>query len=117
MVSVKNVLRAAVALALVTAPLGFLGLPVCYSTACPMSRVEREVCKAMGRECCGTKGGQVSHSPAVPAPVLAAAPAVPSLAAPAAVEAVAFAGLSGAIAVPAILQGIGLFTFFAVFLI
>ena len=113
----RSLLRAAIALALVTALLGFLGLPVCFSAACPMSGTERSACKAMGRECCGTKGGQVSHAPAVPAPVLAAGLAVPSLAVPAAVTAVAFAGLSGAIAAPAVLQGVGLFTLFAVFLI
>ncbi|HEY7216396.1 MAG TPA: hypothetical protein VIC28_17375 [Thermoanaerobaculia bacterium] len=117
MVPVKNVPRATVALVLVLALVGFLGLPVCYSDACPMSGAERAACKAMGRECCGTKGGQVSHAPAVRAPILAGGPAVPSLAAPAAVETAAFAGLSEAIAIPAILQGVGLFTLFAVFLI
>jgi len=114
---VKSLLHASAALVLIAALLGFLGLPVCYSTACPMSGAERAVCKAMGRECCGTKGGQVSHAPAVHTPVLAAGPAVFSLAAPAIHGAAARAELDGAIASPAILQGVGLFTLFAVFLI
>jgi hypothetical protein len=82
-----------------------------------MSGAERAACKAMGRECCGTQGGVASHAPAAPALVLAAAPAALALAAPAAAAAT-FAGLSGTIAaVPAILQGVGLFTLFDVFLI
>lgn len=111
----RNLIRVSAALLLIVGLLGFLGLPVCYSTACPMSGAERAACKAMGRECCGTKAGQASHAPAAQTPVLAAGPAVFSLVPPAALE--AFAGLSRAIALPAILQGVGLFTLFAVFLI
>jgi hypothetical protein len=114
---VRNLPRAFVALSLATALIAFLGLPVCFSAACPMSGAERAACKAMGRECCQTKSGQVSHAPVVPGPVLAAASAVLSLAAPAVPETAAFAAPSRAVAAPAVLQGIGLFTLFAVFLI
>jgi hypothetical protein len=105
-----------VALALVTVLAAFAGLPVCFSSACPMSAAERAACKAMGRECCQTKGGQVSHSPAAPAPALATAPTDLALAAPAGSEA-AFSHLAQPAADPAIVQGIGLFTLHAVFLI
>jgi hypothetical protein len=105
-------LRASAALTVVALLIAFLGTPVCFSSACPMSGAERAACKAMSRECCGTKGGQVA-----PALVLAAAPAALALAAPATATA-AFAGLSREIAAaPAILQGVGLFTLFDVFLI
>ena len=82
-----------------------------------MSAAERADCKAMGRECCQSKGGQVSHSPTMPAPVLATAPADLALAAPAASAAAAAYDLAGPVAEPAIVQGIGLFTLHAVFLI
>jgi hypothetical protein len=117
---VKSFPRAAAALVVTALLISFLGVPVCFSSACPMSGAERAACKAMGRECCGTKGGQVSHAPAAPALVLATAPAALALAAPAAGAAAraAFAGLSREIAAaPAILQGVGLFTLFDVFLI
>jgi hypothetical protein len=114
---VKSFPRAAAVLTVAALLVAFLGAPVCFSSACPMSGAERAACKAMGRECCGTKGGQVSHAPVAPALVLAATPAALALAAPAAATA-AFAGLSRAItAAPAILQGVGLFTLFDIFLI
>lgn len=114
---VKSFLRASAALTVTALLIPFLGTPVCFSSACPMSGAEREACKAMGRECCGTQGGQVSHAPAAPVLVLAAVPAALALAAPA-VEPASFADLSGTIAAaPAILQGVGLFTLFDVFLI
>lgn len=95
----------------------FLSVPVCFSSACSMSGAERAACKAMGRECCGTKGGQAPHAPVVPALVLAAAPAALAIDV-SAVETAAVADLSrGATAAPAILQGVGLFTLFDVFLI
>ena len=109
-------IRAAAALTVAALLLAFLGTPVCYSSACPMSGAERAACKAMGRECCGTKGGQVSHAPVAPALLLAAVPAALALAAPAAGTA-AFSDLSRVLAAPAILQGVGLFTLFDVFLI
>jgi hypothetical protein len=114
---VKNLLRASAALTVTALLIPFLGAPVCFSSACPMSGAERAACKAMGRECCGTTGGQVSHAPVAPALVLAAVPAALALAAPA-METADFTDRSGTIAAaPAILQGVGLFTLFDVFLI
>lgn len=112
----KSLPRAAAALTIVALLIPFLGAPVCLSSACPMSGAERAACKAMGRECCGTKGGQVSLPPVAPALVLAALPAALALAAPAA-ETAAFSDLSRVFAAPAIVQGVGLFTLFDVFLI
>jgi hypothetical protein len=114
---VKSLLRASAALTAAALLLAFLGAPVCFSSACPMSGAERAACKAMGRECCGTQGGQVSHAPVAPALVLAAFPAALALAAPT-VEPARFADRSGTIAAaPAILQNVGLFTLFDAFLI
>jgi hypothetical protein len=114
---VKSLLRAAAALALMSLLVAFLSVPVCFSAACSMSGAERAACKAMGRECCGTKGGQVPHAPAAPTLVLAAAPASLTINV-SALKMAAVADLSReASAVPAILQGVGLFTLFDVFLI
>jgi len=114
---VKSILRASAALTVTALLIGFLGAPVCFSSACPMSGAQRAACKAMGRECCGTQGGQVSHAPEAPALVLAAFPAALALAAPA-TETSIVADLSKEIsAAPAILQGVGLFTLFDSFLI
>jgi hypothetical protein len=113
---VGNLLRASIALALVTAIVAFLSVPVCSSSACPMSGTERAACKAMGRECCGTKGGQVSHTPALSAPAVAITLARVTIGDRAA-EGPAVADPSRVLAVPAMVQGVGLFTLFAVFLI
>src|SRR5882672_7983128 len=95
----------------------FLGLPVCLTAACPMSSAERAACRSMGRECCGTRGGQVSHAPAVPSPALGAVQSSLALVAPTAAESARLSSLSEPLAAPAVLQGLGLFTLFAVFLI
>lgn len=117
LVPVRSLLRASVALVLSAGLIGFLGLPVCYSAACPMSGAERAACKAMGRECCGTKGGQLSHGPAVPMPALATPSAGLGLAVPVAPKVSVCLDSAKVIAAPAVLQGVGLFTLFAIFLI
>jgi len=79
-----------------------------------MSAAERQTCKSMGRECCGNGTGQLSHAPAGPLPPAA----MTSLAAIAVPPPLAVALPSQAPVAPAaIVQGIGLFTLFAVFLI
>jgi hypothetical protein len=113
---VKSILRVSAALTVAALLIPFLGAPVCFSSACPMSGAERAACKAMGRECCGTQGGQVSHAPVAPTLVLAAVPGAQAIAAPA-VETAALDGSSRSVAAPAVTQGIGLFTLFAAFLI
>lgn len=90
------------------------GAPLCLSDACPMSATERQACRRMGRECCSNGTGQLSHAPAAPLPPVAATTlaAIANPPPPA-------AALPPQAPVPpaAIVQGIGLFTLFAVFLI
>jgi hypothetical protein len=79
-----------------------------------MSARERQTCKLMGRECCGNGTGQLSHAPAAPLPPVATTTVAtmvvpPPLAAPLPQQA--------PVAPAAIVQGVGLFTLFAVFLI
>lgn len=79
-----------------------------------MSARERQTCRLMGRECCGNGNGQLSHGPAAPVPPVAAtAPPAMEIHEPLA------AGLptQAPVAAAAIIQGIGLFTLFTVFLI
>ncbi|HEX3553844.1 MAG TPA: hypothetical protein VIA62_11515 [Thermoanaerobaculia bacterium] len=115
-VRARRHLRTTVVLFLAVAPLLFLGSPLCFSRACSMSAAERVACKRMGRECCGTRGGQISQAPAAPAPALAASSAWVSLTVPVP-ESVSFDSSSRPVATPAVTQGVGLFTLFAVFLI
>jgi hypothetical protein len=114
-VRVVRHLRSTVALFLTVAPLLFLGSPLCFSEACPMSAAQRAACKNMGRECCGTRGG-LSKAPAAPAPVLASLPVGPAVAVPI-LESTSLGSSSRPFAAPATIQGVGLFTLFAVFLI
>jgi hypothetical protein len=109
-------LRTFIVLGLVAALVLLLGAPLCFSEACPMSAGDRQACKAMGRECCGTRGGQIAHGPAAPVPVLAFAPAALSVAPPPPAKGISQA-LTSPLAAPAVLQDVGLFTLFAVFLI
>jgi len=92
-----------------------LGAPVCQSERCPMAAGQRAACRAMGLDCCRDKGGAVSHGSHL-APALA--PAV----LPGGTQAltgpdsdVAGSRSSPPNAAPAVVQGVGLFTLFAVF--
>ncbi len=108
-------LRAATAVLLAGAVLPLLGLPVCSSVACPMAKMDRGLCRAMGLDCCRAGAGRVSHdSPRLAPPDLAAA--VQAVAAAAAPASRADRGPSRlAPAAPAVIQGIGLHTLLAVF--
>jgi hypothetical protein len=108
-------LRAATAVLLAAAVLLLLGLPVCSSAACPMAKMDRGLCRAMGLDCCRAGTGRVSHdSPRIASPELAAS-----------VQAVVAAAVAAtaadrdpawlAPAAPAVIQGVGLHTLFAVF--
>ncbi len=79
-----------------------------------MSARERQTCKLMGRECCGHGDGHLSHAPAAPLP-----PVAMTTLCEMAVHPPRAAALPKSAPVPpaAIVQGIGLFTLFAVFLI
>lgn len=91
------------------------GLPVCGSSACPMSAEQRELCEALGLDCCRTTGERASRASVQPDLVADLAPRVH--AAPVAAESLMPRHPSAPLAAPALLQGVGLFTLFAVFLI
>lgn len=82
-----------------------------------MPAAERAACKAMGRECCKPQSSGVSHVPILSAPLAAFASTELSLSVPAAREISEDAEPAGLLLYPALLHGIGLFTFFSVFLI
>jgi len=115
MMRFTSLLRATTAILLSGAVLLLLGLPVCSSEACPMAKMDRALCRAMGLDCCGASSGRLSHNSAqVAAPDLAAS--VMALAAAAAPA--AGAGRDPSLlapAAPAVIQGVGLHTLFAVF--
>src|SRR6202035_5397535 len=110
------VLRASAAL-LIFALLLLLRVPVCASPACPMAGMARAAARTRGMDCCQGTSARAAHStPQAPLPDGALAPA-PHAAPPAAAGVMA-AGLSRRpLAAPAVLQGVGLFTLFAAFLI
>lgn len=109
-------LRPAAAVFLAASFAALLGAPLCFSDACPMSARERQDCRRMGRECCGSGTGQLSHAPAAPLPPAAMTPAAAdAMAVPPPLA--ASLPSQAPVAPAAIVQGIGLFTLFAVFLI
>jgi hypothetical protein len=107
--------HAATALLLAGAVVLLLGFPVCASAACPMAKMDRGLCRAMGLDCCRAGTGRVSHdSPRLASPDLAASvEAVVAAAAPATAADRDPSRLAPA--APAVIQGVGLHTLFAVF--
>jgi hypothetical protein len=81
-----------------------------------MSAAERANCKAMDRDCCESQGGLLSQGPNVAPPALASIPVSPTLVAPALSQGIS-PELAGPTPAPSVLQGVGLFTLLAVFLI
>jgi hypothetical protein len=115
MMRLASLLRAATAVLLTGAVVLLLGLPVCSSEACPMAKMDRALCRAMGLDCCGAGAGRVSHgSPQLASPDQA----VPVMALVTAAVRAAAAGRDPSLlapAAPAVIQGVGLHTLFAVF--
>jgi hypothetical protein len=108
-------LRAVTAVLLAGAVLLLLGLPVCASAACPMAKMDRGLCRAMGLDCCRAGTGRVSHdSPRLASPD-PAAPVVAVVAAATPATAADRDPSRLAPAAPAVIQGVGLHTLFAVF--
>jgi len=116
----RRALRAVFSSALAAALLVLLQAPICSSSACPMKAGGRAFCLAMGsmgRDCCQGASGRLAPAPAAaPQPDLALA-AAGLLPAPALAGAMPVPPGLDAPAAPAILQGVGLYTLFAVFLI
>ncbi|HZF10510.1 MAG TPA: hypothetical protein VFE33_17115 [Thermoanaerobaculia bacterium] len=107
-------LRASAALLIFTLLL-LLRVPVCASPACPMGGMARTACRTMGMDCCQGTGVRAAHAPA-PLPDVAVTPPLHA-ALPTATGAMAAGPSHRPLAAPAVLQGVGLFTLFAVFLI
>jgi hypothetical protein len=94
-----------------------LQTPVCAPKVCSMSGAKMAACEALGGDCCQKAGAQASRSSA-PAQVQAPPPGPVSMVAGEVPASLARERGSGEpYAAPAILQGIGLHTLFAVFLI
>lgn len=110
-------LRALAALGMAGALVLLLLTPLCAAQFCPMDKETREAgCEPLGHDCCQPQGEQTAPSP------LQVMPPVPlSLPLGAVMTAAAEAALSEfpaeEPAPPAVLQGIGLYAFLAVFLI
>ena len=110
-------LRALAALPLAASLVVALIVPPCADEVCPMDRAAKAACKELGSDCCQTSGERVPHSPVQvppPDPAIAAVTSAADLPAPGLVRLVAATGPAAA---PAVLQGVGLFTLFAAFLI
>jgi hypothetical protein len=110
-------LRALSALALVASLLLLARVPDCDSGSCRMSISARAACREMGRDCCKSSTERFAHASAQPQlPDLVLSPIDPVGEAPA----VGFLPILHRVAplpAPAIVQGLGFYTLFAVFLI
>jgi hypothetical protein len=115
MMRFASLLRGTTAVLVTGAVLLLFGFPVCSSEACPMAKMDRARCRAMGLDCCGAGAGRMSHgSPQLASPDLAVS--VTSLVAAAVPAAAAGRDPSHlAPAAPAVIQGVGLHTLFAIF--
>lgn len=88
--------------------------PVCASDRCPMGAAQRATCRAMGLDCCQSRRGSLSHA-SPQAPALAPALAPGRAAEIATGDGAVTASPSLPDAMPAMVQGVGLFTLLAVF--
>jgi hypothetical protein len=110
-------LRAFLALAMIGVLALLLQTPLCAPKVCSMSGARMAACEAMGGDCCQGAGARVQGSSA---PVQVQAPPVRPVSLVAAEVSSSLAlecGLQEPFAAPAILQGVGLHTLLAVFLI
>jgi len=109
--------RALTALGLVVCLLLLARVPVCAVETCPMAKSARAGCRALGLDCCKTAGERFAHASAQPQlPDLSLTP-VSGLAATTVAVALPVSPRTTPLAPPAVLQGVGLHTLFAVFLI
>jgi hypothetical protein len=110
-------LRHILAVAMIGVLAFLLQTPLCSPKVCSMSGARMAACEAMGGDCCQETGAQMPRSSA-PAQIQAPPPGPVSLvAAEVSASLARERGFGEPYAAPAILQGIGLHTLFAVFLI
>jgi hypothetical protein len=102
---------------MITGVLAFLlQTPLCSPKVCSMSGAKMAACEALGGDCCQGSSTRAARS-SVPAQVQAPPPSPVSLAAEEVSALSRERGFQEPFAAPAILQGVGLHTLFAVFLI
>lgn len=104
-------LRALVALPLAANLVDALTIPPCADEVCPKDRAVKAAGKELGFDRCQTSGERVPHSPVQvppPDPAIAAVTSAADLPTPGLVRLVAATGPAAA---PAVLQGVGFFTF------
>jgi hypothetical protein len=88
--------------------------PLCAEERCPMDRATAaELCATIGADCCQTEGNVPCSPVQAPGP----APLAEALVVSAADTDLLVHALTDPPAAPAVVQGVGLFTLFAVFLI
>lgn len=108
--------RALLALLVVASLFVLLVSPLCATEACPMGEhAERVGCDPLDSGCCQTQGAPAVDTPQALPPALAASPV--GAEAGEGVRPALPAQIKEALALPAILQGIGLHAFLEVFLI
>ena len=109
-------LRALGAVGLAGALLLLLVTPLCAAEFCPMDAAERAAgCEPLGRDCCQPQGERTASAPLQAMPPVALA--LPLNVAREAAEAALAEHPFEEPAAPAIVQGVGLYTLLAVFLI
>jgi hypothetical protein len=110
-------LRALAAVGLTGVLLGLLAIPPCAPLVCSMDEAAMASCDPLESDCCQPQGERAAASPLQVMPLSPVASPLGAVLAPAA-EPAAFPGSAfEELAPPAILQGVGLHTFLAVFLI
>lgn len=111
-------LRAFGAFGLAAVLLLLLVTPLCAAEFCPMDAAERAAgCEPLGRDCCQPQGERTSSAPLQVMPLVPLALRLVLASQDAAEAALAIGRPFAEPAAPAILQGVGLYTFLAVFLI
>jgi hypothetical protein len=112
-----HALRAFATLGLVACLLLLSRVPVCAEKTCPMAKLARAACRELGLDCCKTAGERFAHASVQPQlPDLFVAPTA-GFAAVAVAEPLPAPPRTAPLPAPAVLQGVGLHTLFAVFLI
>jgi hypothetical protein len=115
MASRPGFLRTLSSVSLIGALVLLLGLPLCAEEVCPMDEAAAvAACERLGMDCCQQSGVQAPHFPVpapAPGPAIAAAASAADTPTPSPVR---IHPAPGPAAAPAVIQGVGFFTLFAV---